>query len=138
MTERANRRMFYKSLAVPVGFWYGLSLNAQSEGAAMSLVYCPECGFAVSSQAQACPRCGCPVARNVMTWREAERIRAKLKVCLGCVVLAPLFGLAALQVEELVIPAVALLAAGVVGLVLQRSRLTRISKSRRHYRRTLN
>lgn len=103
----------------------------------MSFVHCPECGGVVSSQAVACPRCGCPVAHNVTTYREVERIRAKLRVCLGCVVLAPLCGLIALQIEEFIVPAVALLVAGLVGLALQKSRLNRISKAHSHYRRTL-
>lgn len=35
----------------------------------MSMIKCPECGEAVSDQAKACPKCGCPIRKKKGIWK---------------------------------------------------------------------
>ena len=52
----------------------------------MALIKCPECGREVSSRAQACPQCGCPIAAAKTSGPVAIRIskniqNAIVKIC---------------------------------------------------------
>ena len=51
----------------------------------MALVICPECGKEVSSWAESCVNCGCPIKTNVSTVEKPKKIKTNTLAVVGCI-----------------------------------------------------